>query len=149
MYSRRITKSTRQADHWTEFFADLDHGRDNIYDFVYGVNDQKAERPVKQNQSPHANQIAGSDDSYSLETPNSCPGSGFKDSCGLSPNDDPGGKPIGFAIQFSDNDEQQWDFSSDPSLYRLAAEILRDMRAVEQPDDSVTRPCLTDLAGER
>ncbi|KAJ5641169.1 hypothetical protein N7490_005169 [Penicillium lividum] len=91
MYPRRIVKSTRQADHWNEFLTDLDHGRDNIFDFIYGVNDEKTERPVKQIHIPQANQITESDDPYSPATPTTYPDSGIKDSCGgLPPNDDPG-----------------------------------------------------------
>lgn len=148
MHPRHITKFTRQADQWTGFLANLDHGHDNIFDFIYGVNDRKNERPVKQIQIPHAKHIAESDDTYPLETPRSYSGSEIKDSCGSTPNDDPGGKPIGFAIQFSDNDEQQWDFCADPSLYRLAAEIARDERVIEQQDCSVPRPCLDRFGGE-
>ncbi|KAJ6011562.1 hypothetical protein N7451_002974 [Penicillium sp. IBT 35674x] len=148
MFPRHVTKSTRQADHWNEFLANLDHGRDNIFDFIYGVDDRGNEPPVKQDQSPHANQIAEPDDSHSLKTPESCSGSEIEDVGGSTPNDEPGGEPIGFAIPFSDKDEQQWDFSSDPSLYRLAAEIVRDVRAIEQPDYSVPRPWLNRFGGE-
>jgi hypothetical protein len=132
-YPRQITKSTRQADHWNEVLAHLDHGRDNTIDLIYGVNDQKTERPVKQ-----THQAAQSDDTYSVEATNSFSGSEIKISCGSTPNDNPSGKPIGFAIQFSDNDEQQWDSYVDPSLYRLAAEIVGDVRAIEQQDYSVS-----------
>lgn len=148
IYPRRITKSTRQADHWNEFLANLDHGRDNIFDFIYGVDDRENARPVKQTEKHHANQIAESDDSNTPETPKSCSGSEIEDSGGSTPNDDPSGEPVGFAIQFSDRDEQQWDFCSDPSLYRLAAEIVRDVRANEQSDYSVFRPCLDRFGGE-
>lgn len=92
-YPRQITKSTRQADHWNKLLAHLDHGHDHIFDFIYGVKDRKVEPPVKQ-----THQVAQSDDTYSLEATNSRSGSEIKDSCGSTPNDDPNGKPIGFAI---------------------------------------------------